>query len=255
MIDWPVKGVRAHQSWWRQALLVCGCLCLMLVPKVAVASGGDGDIASFVRAVRATLPGSAHVRIAEHRAAAIPAFARKYNLACSACHTAWPELNVFGQTFKDNGYQLGNDRDSPIWVNPSYIPFAIRTTPGWRLERTTHQPVDDGLGGTNNVEKTITQSGFDISGADLLMMGTLYKDITFGFVPTVADGEGVGIEAAFVRFDNLFKSPLGQPQGRQVRDGQHALREAGHDALQQRRLLPELPFRAGRRRHRLRAGG
>ena len=56
-------------------------------------------------------------------------------------------------------------------------------------------------------ERTITQSGFDISGADLLMLGTLYKDITFGFVPTVADGEGVGIEAAFVRFDNLAKSP------------------------------------------------
>ena len=56
-------------------------------------------------------------------------------------------------------------------------------------------------------KKTITQSGFDISGADLLMLGTLYKNITFGFVPTLADGEGVGIEAAFVRFDNLFKSP------------------------------------------------
>jgi len=30
---------------------------------------------------------------------AIPAFARKYGLACSACHTAWPELNNFGQVF------------------------------------------------------------------------------------------------------------------------------------------------------------
>ena len=28
---------------------------------------------------------------------AIPAFARKYGLPCSACHTAWPELNNFGQ--------------------------------------------------------------------------------------------------------------------------------------------------------------
>ncbi|MEO8636651.1 MAG: hypothetical protein ABI587_15345 [Gemmatimonadales bacterium] len=146
------------------------------------------------------------VTLSAHREAAIPAFARKYSMPCSACHTAWPELNAFGQTFKDNGYQLGNDRDSPIWQNLSYWPIAIRTTPGWRMERTTHQPVDDGLGGTNNVEKTITQSGFDISGADLLMLGTLYKDITFGFVPTIADGEGVGIEAAFVRFDNLFKS-------------------------------------------------
>jgi hypothetical protein len=177
----------------------------MLVPDVMAMSGTDRDgLAAFVRAVRATVPASSHAAVAAHRAAAIPAFARKYNLPCSACHTAWPELNVFGQTFKDNGYQLGNDRDSPIWLNPSYIPFAIRTTPGWRLERTTHQPVDDGAGGS--VEKTITQSGFDISGADLLMLGTLYKNITFGFVPTVEDGEGVGIEAAFVRFDNLFKS-------------------------------------------------
>ncbi|HEX2715933.1 MAG TPA: hypothetical protein VHM88_27430, partial [Candidatus Acidoferrales bacterium] len=24
---------------------------------------------------------------------AIPAFARKYGVPCSACHTAWPELN------------------------------------------------------------------------------------------------------------------------------------------------------------------
>jgi len=39
-------------------------------------------------------------------ASAIPAFARKYGLRCSACHTAWPELSAFGQRFKDNGYQL-----------------------------------------------------------------------------------------------------------------------------------------------------
>ncbi len=36
---------------------------------------------------------------------AIPAFARKYGLPCSACHEAWPMLNTFGQTYKDNGYQ------------------------------------------------------------------------------------------------------------------------------------------------------
>jgi hypothetical protein len=42
---------------------------------------------------------------------AIPAFARKYGLPCSACHEAWPKLNNFGQVFRDNGYQLGNDKD------------------------------------------------------------------------------------------------------------------------------------------------
>ena len=62
---------------------------------------------------------------------AFPAFARKYGLPCSACHEAWPMLNVFGQTFKDNGYQLMNDRDSPIWQNPSYWPVTFRITPNW----------------------------------------------------------------------------------------------------------------------------
>ena len=39
---------------------------------------------------------------------AIPAFARKYGLPCSACHIGWPILNNFGLAFRDNGYQLGN---------------------------------------------------------------------------------------------------------------------------------------------------
>src|SRR5881409_925011 len=41
-------------------------------------------------------------------AAAIPAFARKYGMKCSACHLAVPVLNQFGQAFKDNGYRMKN---------------------------------------------------------------------------------------------------------------------------------------------------
>jgi hypothetical protein len=74
----------------------------------------------------------------------IPAFARKYGLRCSACHTVWPELSAFGQRFKDNGYQLGNDRDSPIWQSNGYWPIAMRTTPQVHMENTTHQPTDAG---------------------------------------------------------------------------------------------------------------
>ena len=148
-------------------------------------------------------------------ATAIPAFARKYGLRCSACHTVWPELNAFGQRFKDNGYQLGNDRDSPIWQSPAYWPIAVRTTPQIHLESTTKQAVDavpgvatcdPSVSPAGCVEKTITQSGFDLSGVDLLMLGTLYKNITFGFVATLEPPE-VGVEAAFVRFDNLGSSP------------------------------------------------
>ena len=53
-------------------------------------------------------------------------------------------LNNFGQKFRDNGYQLMNDRDSPIWQNPSYWPVTFRITPIWHrvsnVNRST--PVD-----------------------------------------------------------------------------------------------------------------
>ena len=132
----------------------------------------------------------------------IPAFARKYGLRCSACHTAWPELSAFGQRFKDNGFQLGNDRDSPIWQSNAYWPIAMRTTPQWHLESTTNQVTTAAPAG-----KTVSQVGFDLSGVDFLLLGTLYNNITFGLVPTLdADGT-TGLEAAFVRFDNLGNSP------------------------------------------------
>src|SRR5580704_7229011 len=73
---------------------------------------------------------------------ATPAFARKYGLACSACHEAWPMLNNFGQTFKDNGYQLENGRDSPIYQDPAYWPIMFRVTPYWHRENNNREAVD-----------------------------------------------------------------------------------------------------------------
>jgi hypothetical protein len=43
-------------------------------------------------------------------AAAVPSFARQTGLACSACHTIFPELTPFGREFKLNGYTLDNLR-------------------------------------------------------------------------------------------------------------------------------------------------
>jgi hypothetical protein len=203
MIHRSVKS-RGGRVWARRSAVLIGSLSVGVAAGLS-ATGGRPDYGAYIAAAGGVRSAATTASAAATTAAAIPAFARKYGLRCSACHTAWPELNVFGQKFKDNGYQLGNDRDSPVWTNPAYWPIAVRTTPQWHFESTTKQLVDDPLGGPQ-VEKTVTQSGFDISGADLLMMGTLYKNITFGFVPTLENGEGVGIEAAFVRFDNLFKS-------------------------------------------------
>src|SRR3954464_3330411 len=82
---------------------------------------------------------------------AIPAFARKYGLPCSACHEAWPKLNNFGQVFKDNGYQLGNDRDAPIYQQPTYWPIAFRITPNWHREHDSALPNDQSATGVSGV--------------------------------------------------------------------------------------------------------
>ena len=139
---------------------------------------------------------------------AIPAFARKYGLPCSACHTAWPELNNFGQTFRDNGYQFGNDKDSPITQSPAYFPITFRITPNWHREMTDHQPVDAVPGDPTSalVEGKVTQHGFDLSGMDIWATGTLYKNISFSLLPSSDIHATFHFENAFVRFDNLLKS-------------------------------------------------
>src|ERR1700747_490782 len=78
---------------------------------------------------------------------ALPAFARKYGLRCSACHESWPMLNYFGEKFKDNGYQLMDDRDAPIWQNPSYCPVTFRIIPLWHRVSTGKVAVDTYSGG------------------------------------------------------------------------------------------------------------
>src|ERR1700722_307074 len=137
---------------------------------------------------------------------AIPAFARKYGLPCSACHTAWPELNNFGQVFRDHGYQLGDERDSPIWQNPSYFPVTFRMTPQWHRESTNNLAVDSIPGGgpaSTLVSGKVQQNGFDLSGMDLWTAGTLYRNISFSLLPSADSTGAFHFEAAWVRFDNL----------------------------------------------------
>src|SRR5437868_984587 len=139
-------------------------------------------------------------------AVAIPAFARKYGLPCSACHEAWPKLNVFGQTFKDNGYQLMNDRDSPIWQNPAYWPATFRIVPNWHRESANKVLVDT-FAGQNTAEREINSHGFDLSGLDILTAGTLYNNISFLLVPSSDNTGAFHFESAWVRLDNILKSP------------------------------------------------
>ena len=135
---------------------------------------------------------------------AIPAFARKYGLPCSACHEAWPMLNNFGQTFKDNGYQLGNDRDSPIYHEPAYWPITFRTMTFWHRESNDRVPVDSipGNAGSGLTESTVNKSGFDLGGLDWITAGTVDRNISF-FVQPFIGSSSIFLNQAWARLDNL----------------------------------------------------
>jgi hypothetical protein len=144
--------------------------------------------------------------VAANDAYALPAFARKYGLRCSACHEAWPMLNYFGQKFKDNGYQLMNDRDSPIWQNPSYWPVTFRITPQWHRESSNKVGIDVGAG-TNNGQRKITSTGFDTTGIDFHTGGTLEKNLSFYVLPSSDATGAFHFETVMGRLDNVLGSP------------------------------------------------
>src|SRR5579863_9127673 len=138
---------------------------------------------------------------------AIPAFARKYGMPCSSCHQAWPMLSPFGQAFKDNGYQLGNDRDAPIYQNPAYWPVTFRMTTFWHRESENRSQVDDPTSTTGGqIEGKVTTHGFDWSGLDFHTGGTLAKNVSFYVLPSSDNTGAFHFETVFARLDNLLGS-------------------------------------------------
>jgi hypothetical protein len=112
-------------------------------------------------------------------------------------------LNYFGQKFKDNGYQLMNDRDAPIWQNPSYWPVTFRIIPQWHRDSSDKVPVDQAASG----QRQITSTGFDISGLDFHTGGTLEKNLSFYVLPSSDATGSFHFETVMGRLDNLFGSP------------------------------------------------
>jgi len=102
---------------------------------------------------------------------------------------------------------LGNDKDSPIYQNPSYWPITFRVTPQWHLENTNKVGIDAPGTTTPSSEQSITTHGFDLSGLDIWTAGTLYKNISFSVLPSMGEGSTFHFENAWVRFDNLLNTP------------------------------------------------
>lgn len=153
---------------------------------------------------------------------AIPAFARKHSLSCTACHEAWPKLNDFGRAFRDRGYRLGTGVDEPTAAAPGYWPVSLRTAPGYAYTSTNPVDTDDG-------PRTVGTGAFEHPEADLLAAGTLGSKASFLLIFAGFGSEGLAqIEAAFARINDL-----GGSSWLNLKVGKHELDQprAGHRAL------------------------
>ncbi|MFO7593227.1 MAG: hypothetical protein R6X15_04175 [Pseudomonadota bacterium] len=156
------------------------------------------------------------------QAVAMPTFARKYDMSCTACHAAFPRLNEFGAAFAAQNMRLGNWKEAstsktgdPRLVLPDSVPLALRAQ-GYTQFR------DDATGSDGSTEydsRLDFQSPYLIK---LLASAPLSDHITFYGYGIMAEKGGNGeflIEDAWFSHDDLFGSGAGLMLGQfQVSD-------------------------------------
>jgi hypothetical protein len=140
------------------------------------------------------------------QAQAIPAFARKYNVNCTTCHTAPPILNQFGQRFLENGYQMPGTEDGGIIGKKklgdlslddvtNYLAFRliVNAVQNWSVKKENSA---DGL--ENKTEFTFPGNFMMYAG------GAATKNVGFmvKLMHDIREG-GMAVERGFVTFNNL----------------------------------------------------
>ncbi|MCW9059845.1 MAG: porin [Gammaproteobacteria bacterium] len=142
-------------------------------------------------------------------ASAMPAFARKYEMSCAACHSAFPKLNQFGEHFAANNMRLPNWKDGTLsggderLALPKELPLAVRAQAYMQARQADNiNPLD----GSSRSATTDFQSPYLIK---LLSSAPLSDHITYYFYAIFAEKGGNGeviVEDAWFQHDDIFGS-------------------------------------------------
>ncbi|MBL4851342.1 MAG: hypothetical protein JKY90_03560 [Gammaproteobacteria bacterium] len=148
------------------------------------------------------------------QAEAVPAFGRKYEVNCVLCHTNEPRLSLFGQQFKENGYQMPGSADGSstrkIVLEGEQGPVTLDTLSNImavRIRGDIFQPSFNET--TAAIISTDTRDGTDVrlpTIINLFFAGTARKDISYfleGEYNEFEEDPGFGFERAFLQFSNL----------------------------------------------------
>ena len=154
---------------------------------------------------------------------AMPVFARKYDMSCITCHSAFPRLNEFGEQFAADNMRMPNWRDTTrsggddMLALPDTVPLALRTQAYvQKREATTIDVIDGSVVASADTD---IQSPYQIK---LLSSAPLSDHITYYFYAIFAEKGGNGeviVEDAWFRHDDVFGSGAGMMLGQfQVSD-------------------------------------
>ncbi len=135
-------------------------------------------------------------------ASAMPAFARREDLACGTCHQAhYPRLNAFGRQYQENGYQLPDGADSPVRARAdtpaglaSSVPVSVRG------QVFALAPVDASDEDTSSLQMSL--------GSYVMGGGTIAPNVSYVFSGSLFPTPM--LHHAHVGVNNVFADKLGQ---------------------------------------------
>lgn len=81
------------------------------------------------RFLSALLLSASALAVAPRQAHAMPSFARKENLGCPVCHTAFPELNETGRAYKDNSYRFPGAKSGKAKTTAKDLGGGVKVDP------------------------------------------------------------------------------------------------------------------------------
>jgi hypothetical protein len=115
-------------------------------------------------------------------AQAIPAFSRRYDVSCQACHSAWPELNATGRAFMLSGYRrmLGREVEPKVkdieigraLTLPAVPPLSIALEAGFDSQQVRRRAADGSAA-------TRRASSFDVNELGVMAGTPLGKNLSF----------------------------------------------------------------------------
>jgi hypothetical protein len=136
----------------------------------------------------------------------IPAFARRYGVSCSLCHTALPRLSAFGEQFAGNGFRMAPTeppRDT-VGTGDDLLTVARQLPLALRLDAyvNAYAYASDESGRTSSD----LQTPYNLK---ILSGGAISEKLSYYLYFVLAErGEVAGIEDAFVYLNDLGGLPL-----------------------------------------------